>query len=199
VYLALSSGVYTSGVIAVYDATAARGNTGVRYARSIVLEQPTRNLRDVMNRTPSRVPQRSGTVPANPAPNIPATSVVSEQVAPAEPSSVELEAAELEQVVRGGMNARQAIEAILGADQLSGDIETDCRAAMAAIDEWQRLLPWRRGLILHTLHDQVHEKASQDPNPAKRDPWVFVALLVGRAIPTVRKWSHPPGWEDDQD
>jgi hypothetical protein len=97
------------------------------------------------------------------------------------------------------MNAYQAVTAILGPDGLTGDIEADALAAMTAIAEWQRLLPWRRGLILHVLHGIAVPRAMAEENPAKREPWLYVALLVGRAVSTIRKWSHPPGWEDDQD
>lgn len=132
-------------------------------------------------------PRRPGNGPTPGAPATPAPDPVAEEID------------YLKNVVRGGSNAYEAISAILGADKLTGDVEADCIAAMRASDEWQRLWPWRRGLLLHSLHGRATPEAENNPNRALRDPWVLVALKVGRAFQTVRKWSHPPGWEDDQD
>jgi len=93
-----------------------------------------------------------------------------------------------EKAVGGGLNGRQAMEAILGIDQLTGDVTTDCQRAMHAIDEWLHALPLRRKLILHVLHSQ------QRPNGVDR--WQVVADLIGRKKSTAYDWAHPRNLED---
>jgi hypothetical protein len=66
---------------------------------------------------------------------------------------------------------------------------------MAVILDWQRMLPHRRGLILHGLYSEF-----------KGDNGFDVYEEIGRQIglaagvedipkATVHRWAHPPNWE----
>jgi hypothetical protein len=94
-----------------------------------------------------------------------------------------------EQIFADGVNAADALAAILGEDNVTGNNQVDCRAAMQAIDEWLANLDARRAVILHLM---FNDYARRGENRARhqRNNWVWVAGQVRHPMATVSKWAH---------
>jgi hypothetical protein len=94
-----------------------------------------------------------------------------------------------DQIYADGVNAADALAAILGEDNITGNNQEDCRAAMRAIDEWLANLDARRAVILHLMfNDYAHRGANRAQH--QRNNWVWVAGQVRHPPATVSKWAH---------
>lgn len=131
-------------------------------------------------RTGTAVP----TTPVVPEPP-PASPVAPEPPSPPQPS------VDLSDVWAAGMTADEALVNVLGPrpDRRTGDPEADCLAFMRELEDYARVLPLSRKLVLHALYTIYH--------PDNDDVWLRVARSVSRAtgrnVPksTAYSWAHP--------
>jgi hypothetical protein len=93
-----------------------------------------------------------------------------------------------DQIYADGINAADALTAILGEGNVTGNNQTDCRAAMKAIDEWLAALDARRAVILHLMFNDYAHRENRAQH--QRNNWVWVAGQVCHPPATVSKWAH---------
>jgi hypothetical protein len=93
-----------------------------------------------------------------------------------------------DQIYADGVNAADALAAILGADNVTGNNQADCRAAMRVIDDWLAALDARRAVILHLMFNDYAHRENRAQH--QRNNWVWVAGQVRHPPATVSKWAH---------
>lgn len=121
--------------------------------------------------------------PASPAPSAaPAPSVMTAGASAGEPPRNTLQP---EWIYAEGMNGHDALVYVLG-DQVTGDNQDDCQAAMARIDEWVRLIPTLRSVILHVMYNNYARREDQP----EADRWLWVGQQLRRPKSTVATWAH---------
>lgn len=125
-------------------------------------------------RPASPVPYRSTT----PAVEPPAPAPANDDTAPAN-------TIEADQIYAEGITAADALATVLG-DRVTGVHQTDCKAAMAVIDEWLANIPLWRSLILHLMFNDYAHRGDQPES----DRWMWVAHQLRKPKATVHKYAH---------
>lgn len=118
--------------------------------------------------------------PASPTPSV--APVTTADASTSEPARNTLQP---EWIYAEGMNGRDALAYVLG-DQVTGDNQDDCQAAMARIDEWLRLIPTLRSVILHVMYNDYARRGDQP----EADRWLWVGQQLCRPKSTVATWAH---------
>jgi hypothetical protein len=125
----------------------------------------------------------ASTVPYRPA--TPAVEPPAPAPAPANDDKPPANTIEADQIYADGITAADALAVVLG-DRVTGVHQTDCKAAMAVIDEWLTNIPLWRSVILHLMFNDYARR----PEHPVADRWLWVAHQLRKPKTTVHKYAH---------
>ncbi len=92
-------------------------------------------------------------------------------------------------VVSNGVSEGQALDEILGAENLTGDREADLVAAIRQLEELVARAPLLLRVLYHAMYQQL--------KPDNHDVWARVGAATGCTKNQAWRKAHPPGMETE--